>query len=924
MSEKPTYEELEQRVRELEQAESERKEVEDTLRESESRLREAQRLAHMGNWFWDVNSGKVEWSNEVFKIFRLDPKEFTPQIDSIQALSPWPEDHQRDKELIQKAVESREVGSYEQRFLRPDGSTGYYFSSFQGIYNDNGKLTAINGVVQDITDRKRTEEALQESEEFLRTIVENIPDMIFIKDAKELRFVRFNKAGEELLGYSREDLIGKNDHDFFPKEEADFFTEKDRTVLSSGEPLDISEESIQTRYKGERILHTKKLSILNEEGKPRYLLGISEDITERKQAEETLRESENKYRIIAENMADIITTMDMNLRFTYVSPSIIQLRGFTVEEALEQTIDQIMTPDSFQLIANAFEEELLLEATATADPDRTRILELEEYKKDGSTIWVENTSSFIRDQDQKPIGILVVSRDISERRRAESELKELSSHQKSLLSAIPDIVVKVDHHKVYTWTNQPGYNFFGDDVIGKEASHYFEAEQNTYEVVQPIFNGEEDVIYLESWQRRKDGEKRLLAWWCKVLKGETGKVMGALSTARDITDQAKMQEQLRQAQKMESIGNLAGGIAHDFNNMLSIISGNTEMILEDVDPKNSIVSNLHEIRKAAQRSADLTRQLLAFARKQTIAPKVLNLNETIDGMLSMLCRLIGEDIDLAWLPQDDLWPTQVDPSQVDQVLANLCVNARDSIQGVGKVTIETANSKFDEDYCREHEGFKPGDFVMMAVSDSGIGMDKETLEKIFEPFFSTKDIGKGTGLGLATVYGIVKQNNGFVNVYSEPDQGTTFKIYLPRHMAKPAHLPEKVSGQPAERGHEMILLVEDEVAILRMTTMMLERLGYTVASASTPGEAIRLANECAGEINLLMTDVVMPEMNGRDLAKNILAFHPNLKRLFMSGYTANVIAHHGVLDEGVNFIQKPFSRENLSAKVREVLDADKD
>jgi PAS domain S-box-containing protein len=407
----------------------------------------------------------------------------------------------------------------------------------------------------------------------------------------------------------------------------------------------------------------------------------------------------------------------------------------------------------------------------------------------------------------------------------------------------------------------------------------------------------------------------------------TGNEQLIIAIHRDISERKraeeereKLQAQFNQAQKMESVGRLAGGVAHDFNNMLGIILGNTEMALELLAPAQPLHAHLEEIRKAAERSADLTRQLLAFARKQTIAPKVLDLNEIVEGMLRMLLRLIGEDINLAWLPGKNLWPVKVDSSQIDQILANLCVNARDAIAGVGKVTIETGNTVFDEAFCANRAGFVPGEYVLLAVSDDGCGMDKKILEKLFEPFFTTKEMGKGTGLGLATVYGIVRQNNGFVNVYSEPGQGTTFKIYFPRHKDKAGRMQKDVPTAPDTPGHETILVAEDEPAILQVTTMMLERLGYAVLAASTPGEAIRMAEAHPGQIHLLMTDVVMPEMNGRDLAKNLLSLYPDIKRLFMSGYTADVIAHQGVLDKGVFFIQKPFTRKDLAAKVRQVLD----
>ena len=383
-----------------------------------------------------------------------------------------------------------------------------------------------------------------------------------------------------------------------------------------------------------------------------------------------------------------------------------------------------------------------------------------------------------------------------------------------------------------------------------------------------------------------------------------------------------LQAQLQQAQKMESVGRLAGGVAHDFNNMLTVILGNVALAIEQIDPAQPIHTDLEEIRKAANRSADLTRQLLAFARKQVVTPKVLDLNETVPGIIKMLERLIGEDISLKWLPEANLWLVKVDPSQIDQILANLCINARDAIAGGGNIAIETGNSIFDEDYCAAHAGYVPGEYVRISVSDNGHGIDKETLAHIFEPFFTTKGAGKGTGLGLATVYGAVKQNNGFINVYSEPGTGTTFTIYLPRHEGGAGQERAAGAAIPHVRGHETILLVEDEPHILKLTTRILKRQGYDVLTAVSPGEAVRLASEYDGVIHLLLTDVVMPEMNGRDLAKGLQSRYRSLKVLFMSGYTANIIVHQGVLDQGVHFIQKPFAVDDLATKVRGVLDSE--
>ncbi|HSL61839.1 MAG TPA: response regulator, partial [Desulfotignum sp.] len=385
-------------------------------------------------------------------------------------------------------------------------------------------------------------------------------------------------------------------------------------------------------------------------------------------------------------------------------------------------------------------------------------------------------------------------------------------------------------------------------------------------------------------------------------------------------EREKLQAQLRQAQKMESVGRLAGGVAHDFNNMLGVILGHVEFALEKIGENHDLSAGLKEIQTAAQRSADLTKQLLTFARKQIISPRPLDLNDTVESMLNMLRRLIGEEIDLVWKPAAHLWPVKMDPSQIDQILVNLCINARDAIAGIGKLTIETGTKTFDDEYCRRNAGFVPGEYALLAVSDNGCGMDKKTLKNLFEPFFTTKAVGQGTGLGLATIYGIVKQNSGFINVYSETGQGSTFNIYLPRLAGEDKNFSDISIAKTASGGTETILLVEDEPAILRMTRMMLEQKGYTVLSAATPSQAMEKAGKHSSAIDLLLSDVVLPEMTGRDLAGQIAGLYPGIRVLFMSGYTADVIAHQGLLDAGVSFIQKPFSVADLAEKVRGVLD----
>ena len=429
--------------------------------------------------------------------------------------------------------------------------------------------------------------------------------------------------------------------------------------------------------------------------------------------------------------------------------------------------------------------------------------------------------------------------------------------------------------------------------------------------------------------RRQDGSEFDATLYLKTVRNAEGDPIMFDGIVEDITERVqaeaereRLQAQLLQAQKMESVGRLAGGIAHDFNNMLAAIMGYAELAMQGVDPTHRLSVHLQEIHKAASRSADLTRQLLGFARKQPTLPAVLDLNATVEGMLMMLRRLIGEDIRLDWLPGQGLWPVKMDPSQIDQVLANLCVNARDAIGSVGSVTIETANASLTKAHCAKHLGIEPGDYVSLVVCDDGCGMDSETLDKVFEPFFTTKGLGQGTGLGLAMVYGIVKQNGGFIEIDSRPGQGTTVRIYLPPHQGEAGTTGGRDTRAmvSVQQGSETILLVEDEPVGLDMAKLMLEECGYRVLGASAPEDAIRLAEEHAGKIGLLLTDVVMPGMNGHALSTTLTSLYPGIRTLFMSGYPGNAIAQHGVLEQRLDFIQKPFTIEALAAKVREVLD----
>ena len=734
-------------------------------------------------------------------------------------------------------------------------------------------------VTWEIVEQKRTEEALRESEMFLGILLNAIPIPVFYKDS-EGRYQGFNKTFETFFGESRDRLIGKSVFDINPPELAKIYFAKDNELFENGGSQHYESQVKNAQGEMRNVLFNKA-AFTDCQGNTKGLIGTVLDITEIRQAEEALKESEGRVRAKLEAVLSPEGDLD----------------------ALD-LVDIIDVP-AIQAIMNDFYQ---LTAIGVGLIDiHGKVLV--------ATGWQDICTKFHRTHPEACRNCIESDTLLS----VGNQLGSFTAYKcKNNLWDISTPIVVGDKHK-------------GNLFLGQ---FFYEDEQPDYETfrVQARKFGFDENEYLAAldrvprWKRETVGY--VMEFYAKfaalvsTMSFSNLKLAQALEERKSTeAEREKLQEQLNQVQKLESVGRLAGGVAHDFNNMLGVILGHTELALIKADPVQPLCSDLQEIRKAAERSAKLVRQLLAFARKETIAPKVLDLNKTVEGMLQMLQRLLGEDIDLSWNPAALECPVKMDPSQIDQILANLCVNARDAIVGVGKIMIETAQVVFDEKYCSNHAGCISGEFIMLAVSDDGCGMTKEIQDKIFEPFFTTKAVGEGTGLGLATVFGIVKQNNGFINVYSELDHGTTFKIYLPRHATTTSAVKQDVP-EPLKRGNETILLVEDQAEILELGKMMLESFGYAVLAAGTPEEAVSLAGKNAGEINLLMTDVVMPGMNGRELAKKLEPIIPDLTCLFMSGYTADVIAHRGVLDEGVYFIQKPFSMQTLAGKVREALDND--
>ncbi len=516
-----------------------------------------------------------------------------------------------------------------------------------------------------------------------------------------------------------------------------------------------------------------------------------------------------------------------------------------------------------------------------------------------------------------------------QRRAAEEALRASEERYRDLVENLDEIVFAVGRQGLIAYVSPAVERVLGyrpQELVGQPCLPLLHLEDRlaAQAVVDQVLAGRPSAH--EHRLRHRDGTYRWVSTVARLAPSgsEADQRTEVVGTVTDITEHKqaqqqrwKLEAQLNQAQKLEAVARLAGGVSHDFNNMLSVILVHAELALAKLSPDDPLREHLEDIVIATDRSADIARQLLAFARQGVFSPRALDLNEAVEGMLKMLRRLVGEDVKLAWRPGQELWPMWIDPSQLNQILANLCVNARDAITDVGNVTIETRNMVLDQG---DAEGQEPGEYVMLAVSDDGCGMDQNVIERIFEPFFTTKEVGKGTGLGLATVYGIVHQSGGRIDVYSVPSEGSTFKIYLPRHYGEVlARSSEPPADIPQGRG-ETILVAEDEPRILSLAEKILADLGYVVLIASCPSEALQLAEAHAGQIDLLLSDVVMPEMNGKELADRLQARHPGLRRLFMSGYTADVISGRGVLEDGGAFVQKPFSTAELAVKVRKALD----
>jgi PAS domain S-box-containing protein len=781
--------------------------------------------------------------------------------------------------------------------------------------------------------RNRVQEQLRASERSYRNQFAMNSSVMLLIDPADGAILDANAAALDFYGYSRTQLLAMRIADINTLPAAEV-----RQAMGSVPEERGGQFQFQHRLADGSIRDVRVSSSRIHIGERTVLHSIVSDITDRKRTETELRRT----RAILQAAMDqspagiaIADAPDGALR--YVNNAGLFIRGEDRQAAVDGVgIEQYVGRwQLFDLDGRPLEDDEVPLARAILFGEAcSREFVIRRTADDWRTVLAN--AAPIRDEEENVVAAIVVFVDITDRKQAERKWRASDELLRKLSAQVPGAIYQYQ----YFSGGRSCFPFASEGIRDIYEVTPDEIRQDGTKVFARLHLADRDRVITSIL----DSRDQLTPWSCDYRVSLPTKgvrwLRGASNPERqedgsviwhgyidDITEQKqieadreKLQVELQQARKMDAIGRLAGGVAHDFNNMLEVIIGHTEFALDDVDPSQPIHADLREVIKAARRSADLTRQLLTFARKQVISPKVLDLNEAVRGTLKMLGRLIGENIDLEWEPQQGLWPIMMDPSQLDQILANLCLNARDAIADVGAITIRAENVVLDEASCSGQLRPAPGEYVVLSVSDNGCGMDQQTVAQVFEPFFTTKEMGRGTGLGLATVYGIVQQNRGGIDVCSEPGAGTVFAIHLPRHVGT-ATVAIDDEAAPAPRGTETILVVEDELAILKMATRMLEGQGYTVLSAATPGEGIRLGTAHPGEIDLLLTDVIMPEMNGWDLAGSLLSLRPALSCLFMSGYTADVIAQHQVLRQGTHFIQKPFTTKGLSEKVREVLDA---
>lgn len=900
----------------LQQSEQQQRKLAGELEIERARLVAAQAVARVGSWETDLSTMAVIWSEETYRIFEVESRHFEPTHEAFLQLV-HPEDRAMVHQAFVQSLTESTANSLEHRLITTDGQLKILDERWHVVRDEHGKPCRAVGTCQDITQRKLTEIALMTSAAEFRTLAEAMPQIVWITRPDGWN-IYFNPRWLEYTGLTWEEGMGhgwtKPIHPDDQQRSWDAW--QHATTTGNTYSLEVRLRRADGVY---RWWLVRGVPFRDSSGTILKWFGTSTDIDDLKQSEAGRTELLSRLKLQIERMPLAYLLSGPDLRYTHWNLAAERIFGFTLPEVIgKHPFECIVHSRSHLLVAEIFDR------LKAGDMDAHGVSE--NITKSGQTILCEwyNTPLFTPAGAFQ--GILSLAHDVTERRQAEEALhlrdRAIQAATQGLMITGPQ---QFDCPIIYvspSFERITGYS--SAELLGRNCRLLQGADTDPSAIDLfrlAIRNGEPCNVELLNY--RKDGTPFWNAVSISPVRNATGELTQFVGVHMDVTHRRELEEQLRQAQKMDAFGQLAGGVAHDFNNLLTIINGYSEILLETIPKADASHDLVAEIYKAGERSAGLTRQLLAFSRRQILTPRVLDLNEVITETDKMLRRLIGEDIQLTTTLTSSLWKVRSDPGQIEQVLLNLAVNARDAMPCGGRLTIETHNTELDEMYVRSHPDAQVGPHVLLSVTDNGVGMSAEVLARIFEPFFTTKQPGKGTGLGLATVHGIVNQSDGHVTADSQVGVGTTFKVFLPRveDVLKVSNVPLKVSA--SARGTETILLVEDEDGVRTLAQHALIRCGYHVLVAADGAKAISMAAECKGPIQLLITDVVMPGLSGGSVAEQVKALHPGVHVLFVSGYTDDAIIRHGVLRDEVRFLQKPFSPFTLASKVREILDGRK-
>jgi PAS domain S-box-containing protein len=810
-----------------------------------------------------------------------------------------PEDLARNLELFEQLNDGKLPSlEIEKRYLRKDGQV-IWVRAIASLLNKDLNI----GIVEDVTARKQAELQLRDTAERLKKILENAPVGIVIGNRQGL-MEETNAAFQQMTGYSAEELRGMSFQALTHPEDRP----RNRDLVEGLMQGRLKTYDYEKRYllKDNKVIWVRVIgSRLDAEHK----VSIIEDITARKETEEQLRQTEARLRRLIDS--NVVGVMLTNSRGAILDANnaLHRMTGHTREE-FNSLGWRDLTPAEYHVLDDAALREI-------AETGAFRPFEKEFYRKDGSRLPVI-VGGAATEGDEAIVFVL----DLTERKKAQAEVERLAR----IVESADDAIVSLSLDGTILSWNKGAERLFGylrDEMIGASESVLLPVDRSREaETVRQVVATGKGVDHFGAVRLTKSGEEKPIGLTISPLRDERGRIIGISKIGRDRTEiikNAQLEEQLRQAQKLEAVGRLAGGVAHDFNNLLMVISSYAQMLEDDLDPNHKLHKYIQEILKASERAASLTQQMLAFSRKQVLAPRIIDLNAAVEETMKMVRRVIGEHIELVFRPGNPLSPIEADLGQITQVLLNLCVNARDAMPAGGKLTIETQDAEIDAKAASLHQSFMPGKYVMLSVSDTGAGMTKEVQERIFEPFFTTKALGRGTGLGLSTVYGIVKQSGGYIWVYSEPEHGSCFKLYFPAAAGAVVQTRKKTGVHDGQG--ETILVVEDEEALRIAVCEHLKGRGYEILTAQNGQEAVQIAETHPGPIHLLLTDVIMPRMSGPEVA-NRLAEMPNRQKvatLFMSGYPHDAIMDHAVLQPGAPLIQKPFSLATLTARLREEL-----